>query len=70
VRFEVVTVMSSFITSFRLCSTLKMVAAHSSKPFIHIYETTECHIPQSRNLECLVLSCSAAEDYVFWGGAT
>jgi len=62
--------MSSFITSFGLCSTVKMDAAHSSKPSLLICQTTECRIQESRNLESLVLSCSAAEDYVFWDGAT
>lgn len=38
--------------------------------FSHIYRTTECRMPESHNLESLVLSCSAAEDYIFWDGAT
>jgi hypothetical protein len=61
--------MSSVIASFRLCSTLKMDVAHSSKPFVRIYQTTECHIAEGHNLESLVLSRSAAEGYVFRGGA-
>jgi hypothetical protein len=47
-----------------------MDAAHSFKPFVYIYQTTEYRIPESRNLESLVLSCSAAENYIFWDGAT
>jgi len=47
-----------------------MDAARSSKPFVHIYQTAECRTSESRNLESLALSCSAAEDDVFWDGAT
>jgi hypothetical protein len=46
-----------------------MDAAHTSKPFVRIYRNTKCHIPDGCNQERLVLSRSAAEDYVFWGGA-
>ena len=46
-----------------------MDAAQSSKPFVHIYQSTECRIPESCNLESLVLSCSAAEGDVFRDGA-
>jgi len=46
-----------------------MDAAHSCKPFVHIYQSTECHIPESFNLESLVLSYNAAEDNIFWDGA-